>query len=85
MRKPGPDLLLTGFVVSILAGGSQAADQAPSQAQPRPEAPPTCEEAMVSPVSGYAECVNPRGAPVDAAPPRPQPTVPAESEEAIVG
>jgi len=30
-----------------------------------------CEEAMVSPVSGHAECVRPFGAPVDAPPPRP--------------
>jgi hypothetical protein len=30
-----------------------------------------CEEALVSPVSGHAECVRPFGAPVDAPPPRP--------------
>ena len=30
-----------------------------------------CEEAMVSPVSGHAECVRPFGAPVDPPPPRP--------------
>jgi hypothetical protein len=30
-----------------------------------------CKEAMVNPVSGYAECVNPLGAPVDPPPPRP--------------
>jgi hypothetical protein len=33
--------------------------------------PAVCEEAMVSPVSGHAECVRPLGAPVDAPPPRP--------------
>jgi hypothetical protein len=31
-----------------------------------------CEEAIVNPVSGHAECVRPRGAPVDPPPPRPQ-------------
>jgi hypothetical protein len=31
-----------------------------------------CEEAIVNPVSGHAECVRPRGAPVDPAPPRPR-------------
>jgi len=31
-----------------------------------------CKEAIVSPVSGHAECVRPRGAPVDPPPPRPQ-------------
>ncbi len=30
-----------------------------------------CQEAIVNPVSGYAECVLPRGAPVDPPPPRP--------------
>ncbi len=34
-------------------------------------APAVCEEAMVSPVSGHAECVRPFGAPVDPPPPRP--------------
>jgi hypothetical protein len=33
--------------------------------------PAPCEEAMVNPVSGHAECVRPLGAPVDAPPPRP--------------
>jgi len=32
---------------------------------------PACKEATVNPVSGFAECVNPRGAPVPAPPPRP--------------
>lgn len=30
-----------------------------------------CQEAVVNPVSGYAECVRPPGAPVDPPPPRP--------------
>jgi hypothetical protein len=33
--------------------------------------PVPCVEAIVSPVSGHAECVRPLGAPVDAPPPRP--------------
>jgi hypothetical protein len=32
---------------------------------------PQCKEAVVNPVSGFAECVNPRGAPVPSPPPRP--------------
>ncbi len=32
----------------------------------------SCKEAIVNPVSGYAECVRPLGAPVDPPPPRPQ-------------
>lgn len=33
-----------------------------------------CEVAIINPVSGFAECVKPRGAPVDPPPPRPAPT-----------
>lgn len=33
-----------------------------------------CKMAIVNPVSGNAECVEPRGAAVDAPPPRPTPT-----------
>lgn len=33
-----------------------------------------CEVAVVNPVSGFAECVKPRGAPVNPPPPRPAPT-----------
>jgi hypothetical protein len=55
-----------------------AAAQAPSPGRPLPAsttAPTTataiCREAVVSPVSGFAECVNPRGAPVAPPPKRP--------------
>ena len=34
----------------------------------------TCKMAIVNPVSGNAECVEPRGAAVDPPPPRPAPT-----------
>jgi hypothetical protein len=33
--------------------------------------PSVCEEAIVNPISGHAECVRPLGAPVDPPPPRP--------------
>jgi hypothetical protein len=48
------------------------AGNAPPAAAPAAAAPPKCEEALVSPVSGYAVCVKPPGAPVDPPPPRPQ-------------
>jgi Protein of unknown function (DUF2380) len=35
------------------------------------DTPALCKLAIVSPVSGYAECVDPPGAPVDPPPPRP--------------
>jgi hypothetical protein len=35
-------------------------------------AAPSCKTAVVNPVSGFAECVDPRGAPVEAPPPRQQ-------------
>ncbi|MGH8230492.1 MAG: hypothetical protein ACRESY_01580 [Steroidobacteraceae bacterium] len=40
----------------------------------KPPARAVCEEAVVSPVSGFAECVKPRGAPVAPAPKRPPPS-----------
>ena len=55
-----------------------ATAQAPNPATPLPASPtapttPTamCREAVVSPVSGFAECVDPRGAPVAPPPKRP--------------
>jgi hypothetical protein len=72
MRKPGHAFLFAGLVVTMLAGALQAADTPPSPTQPQPTPPATCKEAVVSPVSGHAECVDPRGAPVDPAPPRPR-------------
>lgn len=41
------------------------ADQTSGQAAPQ------CKVAVVSPISGNAECVDPPGAPVDPPPPRP--------------
>jgi D-alanyl-D-alanine carboxypeptidase len=62
----------------LLAAGCLAAlgvraDQEPAQPA-APAASVHCELAIVSPVSGFAECVKPRGAPVPAPPSRPQPT-----------
>jgi len=51
-----------------------ASAQAPAPAAPSPTpaaATAVCKEAVVSPVSGFAECVDPRGAPVAPAPKRP--------------
>jgi hypothetical protein len=68
--------------LSIAACGlvcfAAAAAQATAPGTPLPastSAPTTstakCREAVVSPVSGFAECVNPRGAPVAPPPKRP--------------
>ena len=43
----------------------------PSEGSTQSGTAAVCEEAMVSPVSGHAECVRPFGAPVDPPPPRP--------------
>ena len=57
-----------------------AAAQAPTTGTPSPAsttapttstASPKCQEAVVSPVSGFAECIKPRGAPVAPPPKRP--------------
>jgi len=53
---------LTAAVLSAQSGSAAPSDS--------PDAAP-CKLAIVNPVSGYAECVQPRGAPVDPPPPRP--------------
>jgi hypothetical protein len=62
--------LLTRIAGSVLIG-TLATGCTVSRPQARPLSPDICEEAVVSPVTGYAECVRPRGAPVDPPPPRP--------------
>jgi len=54
-----------------MSGAVFASDESTTAAPPPGE---KCEVAVVNPVSGYAECVKPRGAPVDQPPPRPAPT-----------
>jgi hypothetical protein len=59
----------------ILAACTLSMSIALARPNDRPQAQPgtraQCEEAIVNPVSGHAECVRPFGAPVDAPPPRP--------------
>jgi hypothetical protein len=56
-------------VYSLAAIAADAPVNASTGAQSAPAA--ICQEAVVSPVSGYAECVKPRGAPVAPPPKRP--------------
>lgn len=67
-----PPLPVVGFLIAALAAVPTAAcaDDVKPPLAPRAR----CEEAVVSPVSGYAECVKPRGAAVDPPPPRPPPS-----------
>lgn len=57
---------LTGLC--LVSAGAFAGDES------TPAPAPKCEVAVVNPVSGYAECVKPRGASVDQPPPRPPPS-----------
>jgi hypothetical protein len=57
---------LAATAVASAAAGDDSAKAAPNT--------PRCEIAVVSPVTGFAECVKPRGAAVDPPPPRPPPT-----------
>jgi hypothetical protein len=50
-----------------LSAGAQAADEAKESAE-TPGTPPKCLEAAVNPVTGFAVCVNPSGAPVEQPP-----------------
>ncbi len=64
------------FSVLVCAAATPAPEDASGHDSRPDQAPGTaavCLEAVVSPVSGFAECVNPRGAPVAPPPPRPQP------------
>jgi hypothetical protein len=56
----------------VYMGPVRAADEKPTD----PQAPgaPRCQEAIVNPVTGFAECVKPRGVPVDPPPERPPPS-----------
>jgi hypothetical protein len=61
-------LTLLGTAISAYSGVALASDTP----EFKPSAPAVlCKEAIVNPVSGYAECVRPLGAPVDPPPPRP--------------
>ena len=79
---PHRALLAAALAVCVLARAAAPAatpspedasrDHARAPANATPVTPAVCLEAVVSPVSGFAECVNPRGAPVQPPPPRPQ-------------
>jgi hypothetical protein len=67
----------------IVSAATPAPAPAPVPQTPGvPSAPPPataqCKEAVVSPVSGFAECVDPRGAPVAPPPRRPDPPTSGE-------
>ena len=63
----------TPFVmVAVVLGIAGAAASAAELSAPKPA--PRCEVAVVNPVSGYAECVKPRGVPVDPPPKKSAPT-----------
>ncbi len=79
-------ILRSLYISAALLGGAIAFAGSPALAVPQtpdaPSAPPPatalCKEAVVSPVSGFAECVDPRGAPV--APPPKRPDAPVAGE-----
>ncbi|MFI4868406.1 MAG: hypothetical protein ACHQDD_03515 [Steroidobacterales bacterium] len=63
--------VLFGVATSLCSLAALATD-APGERSGAQSAPSAiCQEAVVSPVSGYAECVKPRGAPVAPPPKRP--------------
>jgi hypothetical protein len=64
--------LIPIFSLAMFAAAAQPQDTAAPA--PRQDSVPCCEEAAVSPVTGFAECVKPRGVPVDLPPNRPHPS-----------
>ena len=69
---------LLGCAIAFAGAPAPAAPQTPDAPSAPPPATALCKEAVVSPVSGFAECVDPRGAPVAPPPKRPDAPVAAE-------
>jgi hypothetical protein len=61
-------LVLLGTAISGSAGAALCSETSEARA---PSSAVLCKEAVVNPVSGYAECVRPAGVPVAPPPPRP--------------
>jgi hypothetical protein len=83
MIRLSPHICVALLGCAIVSAAAPAPAPAPVPQTPdTPTAPPPataqCKEAVVSPVSGFAECVDPRGAPV--APPPKRPDAPATGD-----
>jgi hypothetical protein len=71
-RMRGVVLIACFTVLGALNSGRPGTAQSSATfAADLPAQPAPCEEAILNPISGYAECVRPPGAPVDPPPPRP--------------
>ncbi len=71
--------VILGLGMAVYGALLRAVADDPAPPAPATPPPPKCEEALVSPVSGYAVCVKPPGAPVDPPPPRPDASQPPAS------
>lgn len=75
VAKMNPPVRVVGFLIASLAAVPLWPTASSAEDAKAPPAPAVrCEEALVNPVSGHAECVKPRGAAVDPPPPRPPPS-----------
>jgi hypothetical protein len=63
--------MMGAWSLAAVAADAPSADSPAANAAARAPATAKCQEAIVNPVSGYAECVKPRGAPVAPPPKRP--------------
>jgi hypothetical protein len=63
--------VLLAATLGNTAPNAAAAAPGPNTGAASPPASAPCQEAVVNPVSGFAECVKPRGAPVAPPPRRP--------------
>src|SRR5580692_4448751 len=68
---------VTAFVCVTMLSAAMSARPGVALSSETPEVKPPglaalCEEAVVNPISGYAECVRPPGVPVEPPPPRPK-------------
>jgi hypothetical protein len=77
-RSPYISVALLGCAIASAAAPAPTPQTPDASSAPPPPATAQCKEAVVSPVSGFAECVDPRGAPV--APPPKRPDAPATGD-----
>jgi hypothetical protein len=71
-------IVLAVWSLAAIAADAPAPNMPATNSGAQPPAAAKCQEALVNPVSGFAECVKPRGAPV-APPPRRPDAVPEAS------
>jgi hypothetical protein len=75
--------LVVALGVTIGLQLAAQAEDKPASSAGEHAAPVKCLEALVNPVTGYTLCVNPRGGPVEQAPPPKEPCKPRAHDQEL--